>query len=96
MIVGIGRSGFCHSHEQRFLFTRTTSQSPRLREPLAPVAITRGNSRSVFSLVADQESESWKNGDKQNASKKANRPVRIFPSISGNAIEGEYCIAKAR
>ena len=80
MIVGIGRSGFCHSHEQRFLFTRTT----------------RGNSRSVFSLVADQESESWKNGDKQNASKKANRPVRIFPSISGNAIEGEYCIAKAR
>ena len=34
-----------------FLFTRTTSQSPRLRETLATVAITRGNSRSVFSLV---------------------------------------------
>ena len=32
-------------------FTRTTSQSPRLRETLATVAITRGNSRSVFSLV---------------------------------------------
>ena len=33
------------------LFTRTTSQSPRLRETLATVTITRGNSRSVFSLV---------------------------------------------
>ncbi len=32
-------------------FTRTTSQSPRLREILATVAITRGNSRSVFSLA---------------------------------------------
>ena len=36
---------------QVLLFTRTTSQSPRLRETLATVAITRGNSRSVFSLV---------------------------------------------
>ena len=34
-----------------FLFTRTTSQSPCLRETLAAVAITRGNSRSVFLLV---------------------------------------------
>ena len=32
-------------------FTQTTSQSPRLRETLATVAITRGNSRSMFSLV---------------------------------------------
>ena len=36
---------------KKFLFTRTTSQSPRLHETLATVAITRGNSRSVFSLV---------------------------------------------
>ena len=34
-----------------FLFTRTTSQSPCLRETLAAVAITRGNSRNVFLLV---------------------------------------------
>ena len=33
-------------------FTRTTSQSPCLREILATVVITRGNSRSVFSLVS--------------------------------------------
>ena len=32
-------------------FMRTTSQSPCLREILATVAITRGNSRSVFSLA---------------------------------------------
>ena len=37
--------------EAAFLFTRTTSQSPRLRVTLAPIAITRGESRSVFSLV---------------------------------------------
>ena len=42
-----------HTAEVRgeFVFTRTTSQSPRLRETLSTVAITRGNSRSVFSLV---------------------------------------------
>ncbi len=34
-----------------FAFMRTTSQSPCLRETLVTVAITRGNSRSVFSLV---------------------------------------------
>ena len=34
-----------------FLFTRTTSQSPCLREILAAVAIIRGNSQSVFLLV---------------------------------------------
>ena len=32
-------------------FTRTTRQSPRLRETLVTVAIIRGNSRSVFSFV---------------------------------------------
>ena len=40
----------------RVFFTQTTSQSPRLHETLATVAITRGNSRSVFSLVE----VSWK------------------------------------
>ena len=34
--------------------TRTTSQSPRLRETLATVAITRENSQSVFSLVLEE------------------------------------------
>ena len=36
------------------LFMRTTSQSPRLRGTLATVAITRGNSQSVFLLVSDR------------------------------------------
>ena len=32
-------------------FMRTTSQSPRLHKTVVTVAITRGNSRSVFSLA---------------------------------------------
>ena len=35
-------------------FTRTTSQSPRLRETLAVVAIRRGNSRSMFLFVGGE------------------------------------------
>ena len=42
------------SSEARSLFTRTTSQSPRLRETLATVAITKENSQSVFSLVLEE------------------------------------------
>ena len=44
----------------RVFFTRTTSQSPRLRETLATVAITRGNSRSEFSLVYEKISPTRK------------------------------------
>ena len=39
-----------------FSFTRTTGQSLRLRETLATAAITRGHSRSMFSLVYERRS----------------------------------------
>ena len=45
---GVPRNSY---RDSSILFTRTTSQSPRMRETLATVAITRGNSRSVFSFV---------------------------------------------
>ena len=47
------------------LFTRTTSQSLRLRKTLATVTITRGNSRSVFSLVIIGEFMNKRNYQKE-------------------------------
>ena len=47
------------------LFTRTTSQSLRLRKTLATVTITRGNSRSVFSIVIIGEFMNKRNYQKE-------------------------------
>ncbi len=47
------------------LFTRTTSQSLCLRKTLATVTITRGNSRSVFSLVIIGEFMNKRNYQKE-------------------------------
>ena len=45
-----------HIYRSRIVsfFTRTTRQSPRLRETLAVVAIRRGNSRSMFLFVGGE------------------------------------------
>jgi hypothetical protein len=70
---------YVKTHNQgTFLFTRTTSQSPRLRETLATAAITRGNSRSVFSLVcASDKTETVFTQETENAVLQATARVRF-------------------